>query len=50
MEQTFTIDQIRTYLQSQDSFGDALYNLSADKILQANQPKDEEEDDAEQLY
>ena len=32
----FTIEQIRNYLKSQDSFGDALYNLSEDKIELAN--------------
>jgi hypothetical protein len=31
----FTIEQIRKYLNSQDSFGDALYNLSEDNILKA---------------
>lgn len=33
---TFTIDQIRNYLTRQDSFGDALYNLSEENILKAD--------------
>ena len=32
---TFTIEQIRNYLQSQDSFGDALYFLSEENIIKA---------------
>jgi hypothetical protein len=35
--QTFTIQQIRNYIQSQDSIGDVLYNLSEEAILDANQ-------------
>ena len=33
---TFTIDQIRAYLLSQDSLGDILYNLSEEAIIKAN--------------
>lgn len=32
----FTIEQIRTYLLSQDSMGDALYNLSEQSISNVN--------------
>ena len=32
----FTIEEIRNYLKSQDSFGDAMYYLSSEKIRQAN--------------
>jgi hypothetical protein len=45
MQNTFTIDEIRKYILSQDSLGDVLYNLSASKILEANEPEEEEEDD-----
>ncbi len=33
---TFTIEQIKNYLRSQDSLGDVLYNLSEENILKAN--------------
>lgn len=45
MQNTFTIDEIRKYILSQDSLGDVLYNLSVSKILEANDPEEEEEDD-----
>ena len=45
MQNTFTIEEIRKYILSQDSLGDVLYNLSASKILEANEPEEEEEDD-----
>ena len=45
MQNTFTIDEIRKYILSQDSLGDVLYNLSVSKILEANEPEEEEEDD-----
>ena len=32
----FTIDEIRKYIESQDSMGDILYNLSVEKIEEAN--------------
>lgn len=38
--QTFTIEQFRKYLESQDSMGDALYNLSEESILEANEAID----------
>jgi hypothetical protein len=49
MQNTFTIDEIRKYILSQDSLGDVLYNLSVSKILEANEPEedDDEEDDDE---
>jgi len=40
--QTFTVEQIRKYIQSQDSIGDVLYNLSEEAIVQANQAIDTE--------
>ena len=45
MQNTFTIDEIRKYILSQDSLSDILYNLSVSKILEANEPEEEEEDD-----
>lgn len=50
MQNTFTIDEIRKYILSQDSLGDVLYNLSSSKILEANESEDEDmnwEDDDE---
>ena len=34
--QTFTIEQIRKYVQSQDSMGDILFNLSEEAIVEAS--------------
>ena len=44
MQNTFTIDEIRKYILSQDSLGDVLYNLSVSKILEANEPEEDDED------
>ena len=44
MQNTFNIDEIRKYILSQDSLGDVLYNLSASKILEANEPEEEEDE------
>ena len=44
MRETFTIDEIRKYILSQDSLGDVLYNLSSSKIFEANEPEDNELD------
>jgi len=45
MQNTFTIDEIRKYILSQDSLGDVLYNLSVSKILEANEEEEEEDDE-----
>jgi hypothetical protein len=45
MQNTFTIDEIRKYILSQDSRGDILYNLSASKIIEANEEEEEEDDE-----
>lgn len=45
MQNTFTIDEIRKYILSQDSLGDVLYNLSSSKILEANEPEENEDED-----
>jgi hypothetical protein len=39
---TFTIQEIRNYILSQDSLGDVVYNLSADNINKANKQKEKE--------
>ena len=44
MQNTFTIDEIRKYILSQDSLGDVLYNLSSSKILEANEEVDDDTD------
>ena len=44
MQNTFTIDEIRKYILSQDSLGDVLYNLSSSKILEANELENEDVD------
>jgi hypothetical protein len=45
MQNTFTIDEIRKYILSQDSLGDVLYNLSASKIIEANEEEEDEDED-----
>jgi hypothetical protein len=50
MQNTFTIDEIRKYILSQDSMGDILYNLSVSKILEANKPEENEDEDDEDDY
>jgi hypothetical protein len=45
MQNTFTIDEIRKYILSQDSMGDILYNLSVSKILEANEPEEDDDED-----
>jgi hypothetical protein len=47
MQKTFTIEEIRKYILSQDSMGDILYNLKEEKIIQANQPDEDEFEDDE---
>ena len=37
-QEKFTIEEIRNYILSQDSLGDVLYNLKAEKIIEANDP------------
>lgn len=37
MQTTFTIEEIRNYLKSCDSFGDAIHFLNAQKIIDANE-------------
>ena len=45
---TFTVDEIRKYLLSQDSRGDILYNLSEENIIKANDPQDTIEGEGEE--
>ena len=41
MKETFTIEEIKNYILSQDNLGDVLYNLSAKNIIDANDTEDE---------
>lgn len=41
-ELKFTIEEIRNYIMSQDSLGDVMYNLNAENIIEANEPKEDE--------
>jgi len=41
-EKTFTIEEVRKYLKSQNSFGDIFYNLSKNSIIKANEIEEEE--------
>jgi hypothetical protein len=45
MSRTFTIDEIRKYILSQDSLKNILYNLKEEKIIEANEPEEEDEDE-----
>jgi len=49
MSRTFTIEEIRKYILSQDSKGDILYNLKEENIIQANEPEEDEEEDWDNL-
>ena len=37
---TFTVEQFKTYLSKQDSFGDAVYFCTEENIEQANKPRE----------
>jgi hypothetical protein len=37
MKDSFTVEEIRNYILSQDSLGDVMYNLSAENIIKANE-------------
>lgn len=41
MQQTFTIEEFRKWLLTQDSIGDIFYNLSSENIIKANQNESE---------
>lgn len=43
MEATYTIEEIRNYILSQDSLGDVLYNLNEANIAKANSVVDDDE-------
>jgi len=45
MQTIFTVEEIKNYILAQDSLGDVLYNLKAEKIIEANQPKEEVDED-----
>jgi hypothetical protein len=42
MEEKFTVQEFRNYIESQDSLGDVLYYLSAENIRKANPQETEE--------
>lgn len=44
MEERFTIEEIRNYIEAQDSMGDVLYNLSVKNIIIANKAKENEKE------
>jgi hypothetical protein len=46
---TFTIEEIRKYILSQDSLGDVLYNLKEEKIIEANESEEDEEENWDNL-
>ena len=48
-EPRFTIEEIRNYINSRDSFGDVVYFLSAENIIKANQLT-VDEDDEENIF
>lgn len=43
----FTVEEIRNYLESRDSFGDALYYLSEENIEDANRLEIDDSEDEE---
>ena len=43
----FTIQEIKAYLNTQDSFGDIFYNLTEENIIKANEEKIEEDHEEE---
>ena len=49
MQKTFTIEEIRKYILSQDSMGDILYNLKEENIIRANEPEEIDEEDWDNL-
>jgi len=49
MQKTFTIEEIRKYILSQDSMGDILYNLKEENIIQVNEPEEIDEEDWDNL-
>lgn len=49
MQKTFTIEEIRKYILSQDSMGDILYNLKEENIIQANEPEEIDEEEWDNL-
>lgn len=45
MKESFTIEEIKNYILSQDSLVDVLYFLNAKNIMEANNTEDEENDE-----
>lgn len=46
---TYTIEQIRNYIESKDSMGDILYFLSEENIDEANEPKMIDADEVDEI-
>jgi len=44
MEEKFTIEEIKNYLMSSDSLGDAVYFLTAERIKKANNKEEDDND------
>jgi S-adenosylmethionine hydrolase len=40
----YTMEEIRNYITSQDSFGDVIYNLRSNKINEANEINEDEDE------
>lgn len=45
MEEKFTIAEFKKYIESQNSFGDVHYFLTAENIRKANLPPEKEDDE-----
>lgn len=46
-DRKFTIEEIRNYINAQDSLGDVAYYLKEENIIKANQPKEDENETEE---
>ena len=46
----FSVEEIKNYLIRQDSLGDAVYFLSEDRIIEANEIEDRGEDEEDDDY
>lgn len=48
-QKLFTVEEIKIYLQSQDSLGDIHYYLSEENIIKANNEFNEADEESEEL-
>lgn len=44
IKELYTLDEIRNYILSQNSFGDVLYNLKPNKIREANETQEDDDE------